>query len=57
LRALCVTPAAAHERAESLEQLRALTTGAAIVCRILDKAPSPGVDSPSDLARIQHELS
>jgi 3-deoxy-manno-octulosonate cytidylyltransferase (CMP-KDO synthetase) len=57
LRALCVTPAAAHERAESLEQLRALTTGAAIVCRVLDKAPSPGVDSPSDLARIQHELS
>lgn len=57
LRALCRMAPAAHEAAERLEQLRALTAGVAIVCRVVDKAPTPGVDSPSDLARIQQAFS
>jgi 3-deoxy-manno-octulosonate cytidylyltransferase (CMP-KDO synthetase) len=57
LRSLCAAPPAAHESVERLEQLRALTRGVAIVVAVLDNAGSRGVDSPTDLARIQHELS
>lgn len=57
LRRLCATPVHPHERAESLEQLRALALGIPIACPILDVAPSPGVDSEADLARIQQEIS
>jgi 3-deoxy-manno-octulosonate cytidylyltransferase (CMP-KDO synthetase) len=57
LRALAAAPVATHERAESLEQLRALARGVAIVVRVLDRAPSHGVDSEADLARIEHELA
>jgi 3-deoxy-manno-octulosonate cytidylyltransferase (CMP-KDO synthetase) len=56
LRALCATPVHPLERAESLEQLRALACGVAIVCPILAVAPSPGVDSEADLARVQTEV-
>jgi len=57
LRRLCRETPSPLERAESLEQLRALARGVAIVVRILDNAPSHGVDSEADLARIQHELA
>jgi 3-deoxy-manno-octulosonate cytidylyltransferase (CMP-KDO synthetase) len=56
LRALCSAPVHPLERAESLEQLRALASGVAIVCPILAVAPSPGVDSEQDLARVQREV-
>jgi 3-deoxy-manno-octulosonate cytidylyltransferase (CMP-KDO synthetase) len=56
LRALCATPVHALERAESLEQLRALACGVAIACPVLEVAPSPGVDSEADLARVQSEV-
>jgi 3-deoxy-manno-octulosonate cytidylyltransferase (CMP-KDO synthetase) len=56
LRRLCAAPPAAIERAESLEQLRALALGVAILVGILDSPPSHGVDSEADLARIQDEL-
>ena len=57
LRALCAAPTHPLERAESLEQLRALASGVAIVCPILAEAPSPGVDSEADLARVQREVT
>ncbi len=56
LRALCAEPVHAHEHAESLEQLRALAHGVVMLCPILDVAPSPGVDSEADLARIQQAV-
>ncbi len=56
LRALCATPVHPLERAESLEQLRALACGVAIACPVLEVAPSPGVDSEADLARVQSEV-
>lgn len=44
------------ERAESLEQLRALQNGFKI--RVLEtSAPHHGVDRPEDIARIEHELA
>lgn len=44
------------ERAESLEQLRALQNGLRI--RVLEAgAPHLGVDRPEDIARIEHELA
>lgn len=44
------------ERAESLEQLRALQNGLKI--RVLEvSAPHIGVDRPEDIARIEHELA
>jgi len=57
LRQLCATPAQAYERAEALEQLRALFTGIAIRVTILDSAPGPGVDTEADLARAEMLLS
>lgn len=57
LRSLCAAPPAVHESVERLEQLRALTRGVAIIVAVMDNAGSRGVDSPSDLARIQHEFS
>ncbi|HEX4480945.1 MAG TPA: 3-deoxy-manno-octulosonate cytidylyltransferase [Rudaea sp.] len=41
------------ERAESLEQLRALENGHAIAVRVAPEAFPPGVDTPADLARVQ----
>jgi len=40
------------EQAESLEQLRFLEHGVAIVCALVDKG-SPGVDTPEDLHRLE----
>ncbi len=56
LRRLCAAPSSALERAESLEQLRALSLGVAILVGILDSPPSHGVDSEADLARIRHDF-
>jgi 3-deoxy-manno-octulosonate cytidylyltransferase (CMP-KDO synthetase) len=41
------------ERAESLEQLRALEHGYAIAVRMAPEPFPPGVDTPADLARVQ----
>jgi 3-deoxy-manno-octulosonate cytidylyltransferase (CMP-KDO synthetase) len=41
------------ERAESLEQLRALEHGHAIAVRIAPEAFPPGVDTPADLERVR----
>ncbi|MGI4855501.1 MAG: 3-deoxy-manno-octulosonate cytidylyltransferase [Janthinobacterium lividum] len=41
------------ERAESLEQLRAIWHGERIAVKITENAPPPGVDTPEDLARAR----
>lgn len=52
----CATPQCELERAEGLEQLRALHLGARI--RVIEtESRSWGVDSPDDLARIEEILS
>jgi 3-deoxy-manno-octulosonate cytidylyltransferase (CMP-KDO synthetase) len=46
----------ALEKAEMLEQLRALALGIAIHVEIIDRAPPPGVDTDQDLARAEAHL-
>lgn len=41
------------EQTESLEQLRALWHGHPIAVHLADSTPSPGVDTPDDLARVR----
>ncbi|MCB9637169.1 MAG: 3-deoxy-manno-octulosonate cytidylyltransferase [Sandaracinus sp.] len=53
LKLLASTPPAAIEKAESLEQLRALAIGLRIHVTVLDQAPPPGVDTPEDLERVR----
>jgi 3-deoxy-manno-octulosonate cytidylyltransferase (CMP-KDO synthetase) len=48
--------AAPLERAEALEQLRALAHGYRIAVTITRRAPSPGVDTPADLRRVRRLL-
>ncbi len=48
---------AASERAESLEQLRALSMGIGIHVTTIAEAPTPGVDTEEDLQRVQSEFS
>ena len=50
---LCATPPHPWERAESLEQLRALAIGMAIAVGVVDDAPAHGVDTEADLARVE----
>lgn len=50
---LAATPPAEIERAERLEQLRALAIGLPIVVADAVDAPGPGVDTPDDLARAE----
>jgi 3-deoxy-manno-octulosonate cytidylyltransferase (CMP-KDO synthetase) len=57
LRRLCETPPHAWEKAESLEQLRALAIGMQIAVGILDRPPPHGVDTEADLARAEAELA
>ncbi|MBO6936293.1 MAG: 3-deoxy-manno-octulosonate cytidylyltransferase [Deltaproteobacteria bacterium] len=57
LTAMAAAPASAIERAESLEQLRALSRGVRIHCTVLDHAPPPGIDTPEDLARVRQGLA
>ena len=45
------------ERAESLEQLRALEHGYRIALRLAPEPFPPGVDTPEDLARVQEVLA
>lgn len=53
LRTFAALPPTALERAESLEQLRALEYGYAIGMRIAPEPFPAGVDTPEDLARVQ----
>ena len=53
LRAVQRAEPAAIERAESLEQLRALSLGIPIHVTVTLDAPPPGVDTPEDLARVR----
>ncbi len=56
LRALAALPPSPLERAESLEQLRALQNGFKI--RVVQTTrPHLGVDRPEDVARVEHELA
>ena len=56
LRALAALPPSPLERAESLEQLRALQNGLKI--RVVQTTrPHLGVDRPEDVARVEHELA
>jgi 3-deoxy-manno-octulosonate cytidylyltransferase (CMP-KDO synthetase) len=52
LRTLARTPPPPVERAESLEQLRALYLGICIHVGIVEEAPGHGVDTSEDLARV-----
>ncbi len=56
LRRLSRTPASDLERAESLEQLRALGLSIAIRVCILEQAPPPGVDTKEDLDRVRRHI-
>ncbi len=56
LRLLASTPPSPLERAESLEQLRALEEGIRIRVRVVDQAPPHGVDTPEDLERLRRQL-
>lgn len=44
------------ERAESLEQLRALENGYPIAVQLVPESFPPGIDSPDDLARAERKL-
>jgi 3-deoxy-manno-octulosonate cytidylyltransferase (CMP-KDO synthetase) len=56
LRAYSRLKPAAIERAEALEQLRALAHGYRISVAITAAAPHPGVDTPADLRRLRRLL-
>jgi len=45
------------ERAESLEQLRAMHLGVPIHVTVIDEAPPPGVDTPEDLERVRERFA
>ncbi len=45
------------ERAESLEQLRALWHGHRIAVAATDAAPPPGIDTPDDLERARRRFA
>jgi 3-deoxy-manno-octulosonate cytidylyltransferase (CMP-KDO synthetase) len=56
LRRISAAPQDPLEKAESLEQLRALGLGIPIHVTILDPAPPPGVDTEEDLERVRKML-
>jgi 3-deoxy-manno-octulosonate cytidylyltransferase (CMP-KDO synthetase) len=56
LRTFTTLPATPLERAESLEQLRALEHGYSIAVRIAPEPFPAGVDTPEDLARVRQLL-
>lgn len=56
LRAYARLKPAAIERAEALEQLRALANGYRISVAVSAAAPHPGIDTPADLRRVQQLL-
>ena len=53
LTALANTPTGVLERAESLEQLRAMAVGVRIHVSLLPEAPPPGIDTEADLLRAR----
>jgi len=53
LRSFPTLPPTAIERAEALEQLRALWHGHRIAVHVSDHAPGTGVDTPEDLERVR----
>ena len=57
LQRLADTPVVSVERAESLEQLRALHVGIRIHVSVVEEAPAHGVDTEEDLARAERLLS
>jgi 3-deoxy-manno-octulosonate cytidylyltransferase (CMP-KDO synthetase) len=57
LRQVAAHAQVATERAESLEQLRALAMGIGIHVTTIDEAPTPGVDTEEDLQRVQREFA
>ena len=57
LRAFAELGACALERAEALEQLRALWHGWRIAVLRVEHAPPAGVDTAEDLARVRHVLA
>jgi len=56
LRALARAERSAYERAEFLEQLRALELGIRIHVTVVDEAPPHGVDTEEDLERVRRAL-
>jgi len=56
LRRLAAAPPSMLERAESLEQLRALQMGLAIAVGDATERPGPGVDTADDLAHVERLL-
>ncbi len=57
LRQIAAAEPRAHERAEALEQLRALALGIEIYVVVAERAPGHGVDTEADLARVERELT
>lgn len=57
LRRVAAEPSRAIERAESLEQLRALALGIRIHVSVIDHAPGFGVDTEDDIARVEQALA
>jgi 3-deoxy-manno-octulosonate cytidylyltransferase (CMP-KDO synthetase) len=57
LREFARLKAPAIERAEALEQLRALAHGVRISVAIAKRAPHPGIDTPADLERARRHLA
>jgi 3-deoxy-manno-octulosonate cytidylyltransferase (CMP-KDO synthetase) len=57
LRAFSALKPVAIERAEALEQLRALAHGYRIAVTVTRRSPHPGVDTPADLRRARAALA
>ena len=57
LRRVAASPPSALERAEALEQLRALHLGIHIHVSVIEEAPGHGVDTEEDLRRVEAQLS
>ena len=53
LKRIAAASPAPLERAESLEQLRAMVMGIGIHVTVLPEAPPPGIDTPEDLDRAR----
>ncbi|MDP2904091.1 MAG: 3-deoxy-manno-octulosonate cytidylyltransferase [Methylovulum sp.] len=57
LRRYCRWDASLLESIESLEQLRILWQGEAVLVKTVDKTPPAGVDTPEDLLRVEQILA
>ncbi len=57
LRRVAAAPSSAIERAESLEQLRALALGIRIHVSVIEHAPGFGVDTEDDIARVESAIA